>query len=104
MRGRPTKKQHIWNQWSKVSPETHERTLMFKRCGKRCFLGTKKSFPICSRNTCKKNRLGVLAAYIRAKEYSSNSLSSKKHPRTYYSRVAGRANSMLRRYTRKLYM
>ena len=102
--GRPTKKQHAWNHWSKVAPGTRERTLMMKRCGKRCFLGTKKSFPICSRNTCKKNRLGVLAGYIRAKEYASKSSTSKIHPRTYYSRIAGRANSMLRRYTRKLYV
>ena len=102
--GRPTKKQHAWNDWSKVAPGTRDRTKMMKRCGKKCFLGTKKSFPICSRNTCKRNRLGILAGYIRSKEYASKKSTSKIHPRTYYSRIAGRANSMLRRYSRKLYV
>jgi hypothetical protein len=55
--------------WSKLSPGTHERTVMMKQCGKKCFLGPKKSFPICNRGTCKRNKRGVLAAYIRAREY-----------------------------------
>jgi hypothetical protein len=33
--------------WKKEQPSNHQRTLMLKRCGKKCFLGTKKSFPIC---------------------------------------------------------
>ena len=57
--------------WSKSSPTSKQRTAMLKKCGKKCFLGTKKSFPICSKNTCKINRKGIHAAYVRAREYES---------------------------------
>uniref|UniRef100_A0A6C0DR70 Uncharacterized protein n=1 Tax=viral metagenome TaxID=1070528 RepID=A0A6C0DR70_9ZZZZ len=101
-----TKKQRAWAKWSKVAPTTHERTLMLQKCGKKCFLGTKKSFPICSRNTCKRNRHGVLAAYIRAKEYASiasdSAAKSKKHRPYYYKGIASRANRMMKK-TRRLY-
>ena len=66
-----TRKNIPWSGWSKEQPTTHQRTLMLARCGKKCFLGTKKSFPICKKNTCKVSRLGVLAAYKRARQYSS---------------------------------
>lgn len=102
MVSRQTKKQRTWAKWSKVSPSTHERTIMLKKCGNKCFLGTRKSFPICSRNTCKRNRYGVLAAYIRSKEYASTNSSHKKHKPYYYKRIASRANRMLRN-SRKLY-
>jgi hypothetical protein len=95
-----TRKQRIWNQWSKLVPGTHERTQMYKRCGKGCFLGTRKSFPICSRGTCKQNRYGILAAYIRAKEYAE--IPNKSHRSDYYARISGKANRMLRR-SRRLY-
>jgi len=42
--------------WSKQQPGYHERTVMMQRCGNKCFLGPRKTFPICSRNTCKRNR------------------------------------------------
>ena len=42
---------------------------MLKKCGRKCFLGPNRSFPICTKNTCKVNKKGVYAAYIRAKEY-----------------------------------
>ncbi len=57
--------------WKKRKPSYHQRTVMLQKCGKRCFLGTRKSFPICSKNTCKINTKGVYAAYIRARQYSS---------------------------------
>jgi len=63
--------------WSKQQPETHERTLMLKRCGQRCFLGPNKSFPICTRKTCKINRKGVYAAYVRAREWKYRNISAK---------------------------
>jgi hypothetical protein len=44
---------------------------MLKKCGKKCFLGKGKSFPICKKNTCKVSKAGVYAAYVRAREYSS---------------------------------
>jgi len=55
--------------WSKMSPGYHERTLMMKRCGKKCFLGPGKTFPICRRGTCKPNKKGIYAAFVRAREY-----------------------------------
>jgi len=57
--------------WKKNKPSFHQRTVMMKKCGKKCFLGTKKSFPICKKNTCKINKKGVYAAFIRAREYLS---------------------------------
>ena len=39
--------------WAKSKPGYHQKTVMYKRCGKKCFLGPNKSFPICSKNTCK---------------------------------------------------
>jgi hypothetical protein len=60
--------------WTRVSPGTHDRTVMLKKCGKKCFLGTHKSFPICRKNTCKRDRKGVYAAYIRAKQTHHNKI------------------------------
>ena len=85
------KKQSRVRGWSKQSPGTHERTLMMGRCGKKCFLGPKKSFPICRRGTCKRNKKGVLAAYIRAREYTTIKGSEK------YRRIARTAKRMLRK-------
>ena len=65
-----TRKNRIpWTGWNKENPSSLQRTLMLKRCGKKCFLGTKKSFPICKKNTCKISKKGVYAAYIRARQY-----------------------------------
>jgi hypothetical protein len=55
--------------WNQQQPGTHQRTVMMRKCGKKCFLGKNKTFPICSKNTCKVNKKGVHAAYIRAREY-----------------------------------
>lgn len=57
--------------WSKQTPNKHQRTVMMKKCGKKCFLGSKKSFPICNKNTCTINKKGLYSAYVRAKEYLS---------------------------------
>lgn len=76
--------------WSKQSPGTHERTIMLGRCGKKCFLGPKKSFPICARGTCKRNKKGVYAAFLRAREYITIKCSEK------YQRIARTAKRMLR--------
>jgi hypothetical protein len=57
--------------WSKNSPSSKQRTVMLKQCGKKCFLGPDKTFPICSKNTCKINRQGIHAAYARAREYET---------------------------------
>jgi hypothetical protein len=57
--------------WKNQKPSYRQRTVMLKKCGKKCFLGTKKSFPICKKNTCKVSVKGVYSAYIRARQYSS---------------------------------
>lgn len=63
--------------WKKQKPSYHERTLMLKRCGRKCFLGSNKSFPICTKNTCKVNPKGVYSAYIRSKQYYHKNISRK---------------------------
>ena len=57
--------------WKNEKPSYRQRSVMLKKCGKKCFLGTKKSFPICKKNTCKVSVKGVYSAYIRARQYSS---------------------------------
>lgn len=63
--------------WKKEAPNTHQRTVMLKRCGKKCFLGPDKKFPICKKNTCKISSKGVYAAYIRARQYHHKNISKK---------------------------
>ena len=75
--------------WKKMSPGTHQRTLMLKKCGKKCFLGPNKSFPICKKNTCKIMPQGVYSAYIRARQYSSK---GKK-----YKKIANKANTLIKK-------
>ena len=48
-----------------------------KKCGKKCFLGSKKKFPICKKNTCKISSKGVYSAYIRARQYHKKNISMK---------------------------
>jgi hypothetical protein len=63
--------------WNKQRPSYHERTLMLRRCGKKCFLGTKKRFPICKKHTCKISSQGLHAAYIRARQFGYKSIAKK---------------------------
>ena len=55
--------------WKKLKPGFHQKTVMLKKCGKKCFLGPGKSFPICKKNTCKISPQGVHSAYTRARQY-----------------------------------
>jgi hypothetical protein len=73
--------------WKNEKPGYKQRTQMFRRCGKKCFLGTKKTFPICKKNTCKISSKGLYSAYIRARQYSS---SGKK-----YRNISRKAKNML---------
>ena len=66
-----------WKGWKRERPSTRQRTVMLKKCGKKCFLGTKKSFPICKKNTCKVSRKGVYAAYVRARQTKRNRVAQK---------------------------
>ena len=108
-----------WTGWR--APSVHQRTLLYQKCGQTCFLGPRQKFPICSANTanaatanaatanaatrsCKVDKKGVWAAYLRAR-----SLSSKKANRrsTKRKRTAPRRNkhghSQSQRLTQKQY-
>ncbi len=73
--------------WKSQAPNTRERTVMLRNCGKQCFLGPNKSFPICSKRTCKINNKGVHAAYVRARQFR------KKGPK--YYKIAKEATKIL---------
>jgi hypothetical protein len=75
--------------WANKSPGYHQRTVMLKKCGKKCFLGSNKTFPICTKNTCKINKKGIRSAYIRAREYMTIRGTRK------YRTIATRAKKML---------
>jgi hypothetical protein len=75
--------------WKNEKPGFHQRTVMLRKCGRKCFLGPKKSFPICKKNTCKISSKGVYAAYIRARQYRTK---SRK-----YRNISRKANRMLTR-------
>jgi hypothetical protein len=101
-----TRKREPWAGWSKQQPRGHQRTVMYKKCGKKCFLGPPKrphpSFPICTKGTCRVNTKGVYAAFVRAKEWGNkrSSYKGKARPtmkRRVYTRVARKAKSILRR-------
>ena len=63
--------------WKKHKPGYHQRTVMLKNCGRKCFLGPGKSYPICSKNTCKVNPKGVYSAYIRSRQYHRSNISQR---------------------------
>jgi hypothetical protein len=70
-------RRNVTRGWKNEQPGFHEKTIMLKRCGRKCFLGPVKSFPICKKNTCKISRKGVYSAYIRARQYKHNNISKK---------------------------
>jgi hypothetical protein len=78
-----TKKNVPWAGWKKEKPGAHQRTVMLKKCGKKCFLGPNKSFPICKKNKCKRSKKGIYAAYVRARQYK-------------YTKIAAKAKKMLK--------
>lgn len=86
---RKTQKRSVTRGWKNDSPNQSQRTRMLKKCGKKCFLGPNKSFPICKKNTCKRIRKGVYSAYIRARQYSSK---GRK-----YQIIANKAKKLLSR-------
>jgi hypothetical protein len=73
--------------WKSQKPNFHQRTRMMKTCGKKCFLGENKSFPICKKNTCKVSSKGVYSAYIRARQYRTR---GRK-----YMNISKKANRLL---------
>lgn len=97
--------------WSRDAPKSiGERSAVLSKCGRRCFLGPGKTFPICARlgsgagagagaGTCKVDRRGVAAAYSRAREWAAITArkkgkgASRAHRR--YTAVARRAKAIL---------
>jgi len=75
---------------------------MLKRCGKKCFLGPNKSFPICNKGTCKVNPKGVYSAFIRARQWgkpsSSYKTSKPKYNRRTYKNIQKKAKRILKNY------
>ena len=88
MRKKRTKRRSATRGWKKMSPGTHARTVMMRRCGKKCFLGPNKSFPICKKNTCTVDVRGVQAAFNRARQWG-------------YTHIAKRARKLLKTLKRK---
>jgi hypothetical protein len=62
-----------WAGWSKEKPTIRER----KTQKKHCFLGTKRSYPICTKGTNKVNQKGIWAAYVRARQYKNKTVAQK---------------------------
>ena len=79
----PKKRRNVLRGWKKEKPGFHEKTVMLKKCGQKCFLGTKKRFPICKKNTCRISRKGLHAAYTRARQYKHNDIASKAYHMLY---------------------
>ena len=107
--GRKKKRKAMpWAGWSKLAPQGKQRTTMYRKCGKKCFLGTKTpgdkkhpDFPICAKGTCKVNKKGLYAAYIRARQWGKkrSSYKGKSRPRmkaSYYRKIASKAKKMLK--------
>lgn len=96
---RKTRKNVPWSGWSREKPSYHQRTVMMKKCGKKCFLGPNKSFPICKKNTCKVSKKGLYAGYVRAKEWgnrrSTYKSSKPKYTMKMYKKIASKAKRML---------
>jgi hypothetical protein len=63
--------------WKNEKPGYHQKTVMLKHCGKKCFLGPEKKYPICKKNSCKISSKGVYSAYIRARQYHNKNISKK---------------------------
>ncbi len=97
--------------WANMAPKGHNRTVMQKDCGSKCFLGPvgESCFPICSKNTCTVNDKGVYAAYVRAREYGSpkmhmRSKTNKRskiyghnHSKKIYRKIASKAKTLLKK-------
>jgi len=100
---------HGTRKWSRDAPKSiGDRSAVLSKCGRRCFLGPGKTFPICARlgsgagagsGTCKVDRRGVAAAYSRAREWAAitarkkGKKASRAHRR--YTAVARSAKAIL---------
>ena len=92
-----------WAGWGKLAPSQKQRREMLYKCGKKCFLGPGTSFPICAKGSCKINKKGVYAAYIRSRQWGKKKSSYKGHARptrkrSTYNRVSSKAKKLLKRW------
>lgn len=76
--------------WSNLKPGYHQKTVMLNKCGRKCFLGPGKTFPICKKNTCRVSKKGIHAAFVRAREYLSKTGKRK------YRNISIKAKRMLK--------
>jgi hypothetical protein len=78
---------------------------MQKACGNKCFLGpsNESCFPICAKGTCKIKTKGIYAAYVRAREYGSKKMHTKRSTSTAKrsTSTAKRSTSSTKRSTSK---
>ena len=74
---RHTRRKSVTRGWKKQKPSVRERTVMLRKCGKKCFLGPKMSFPICTRGTCRVNLRGVHSAFSRARQWKHTTVAKK---------------------------
>jgi hypothetical protein len=68
-----------WAGWAKICPQGKERDAMLEKCGHKCFLGTGTSFPVCAKGSCRVNKKGLWAAYVRAQQYGHKTIAGKAH-------------------------
>ena len=87
-----SRKKPWWSGWRGTSPNKTQRRKMKKKCGKKCFLGPNMSFPICNKGSCKRNKKGIMSAYIRAKQWGK--------PRSFYKNYWGKPHMKRKVYTR----
>ena len=105
-----TRSSHGTRKWSRDAPKSvGDRSAVLSKCGRQCFLGPGKTFPICARlgsgsgsgtGTCKIDPRGVAAADSRAREWAAITARKKRtasgaraHRR--YTAVARRAKAIL---------
>jgi hypothetical protein len=101
-----------WAGWNKEVPSSKQRIKMYKKCGKKCFLGTSSNnkqspnFPICKKKTCKISKKGLYAAYIRARQWGSRKSilkgNNKKQRRKTYKNIANKSKEILRKHGYKI--
>ena len=97
-----TRKKVPWAGWSRLAPSAKQRTVMKRKCGKKCFLGPGKSFPVCKKGTCKVSKKGAWAAFIRAREWGKRRKTYKgksrpAHSRKVYKTVERKAKKIIHR-------
>jgi hypothetical protein len=100
---RKTHKKMPWSGWPNQKPSVHQKTVMLEKCGRKCFLGPGKSFPVCTKNTCEINPKGVYAAFVRAREWGNphrtyKGRSMPKYQPDVYKRIQVDAKNILERH------